>query len=135
MKKLDARTQKALETIGCGDTVRFYDCFEAEVYGKRTFIVQSEFPEIYKEKYVLVKLHGLGKFPIGKLKKVPTFEGDYGDNEIKEALIRCVGTDEPKCEGCPYEKEGPGVCSVKLLKDSNDYIKRIEDWRKERERK
>ena len=127
MKKLDKRTREALDTIKHGDTVMFYDCFEAEVYGKKQFIVQSENPEIYGG-HVLVKLHGLGKFPIGKLKLVPSVEVcSYDEVKMITALKLCAGSEFPRCDdGCPYQELGIGNCAIQLLKDSNDYIERME---------
>lgn len=126
MRKLDERTKRALDTISHGDTVRFYDCFEAQVYKDKTFIVQSLQPEIYQGKHVLVKLHGLGKFPIGKLVRVATVDIEYGDDEIQEGLRACINTgDGPHCGNCPFNKLGLPTCMEELLRQCDDFISRI----------
>lgn len=125
-QKMDERTRRALDTISYGDVVRFYDCFEAQVYGEKTFRVMSEEPQIYQERFVMVKLQALGWFPIGKLMKVWSEETTKCDQEVIKGLI-CCDYDIPKCEECPYKDLGVGVCSKILLHDSNVLVKRREN--------
>ena len=127
--KLDERTQKALETISCGDKVKFYDCFEAIVYGDTVFRVMSEHPLIIKNN-VFVKLQHLGLFPIGRLKRVDDCF-IFSEEEMKKAL-RCCAEDvnNPKCDKCPYNVLPTTTCSIQMLKDNNDRIRRIEEFKK-----
>lgn len=126
-QKMDERTRQALETIDYGDIVRFYDCFEAQVYGDKTFRVISEHPIIYQDRYVLVKLQGLGQFPIGRLKKVSNEVPSMSDQEVMNGL-KCCDQSPPDCEHCAYNKYSPAVCSQQLLHDSNVLIRRRDNF-------
>lgn len=128
-QKMDERTRQALNTIEYGDVVRFYDCFEAQVYGEKTFRVISEQPIIYQERYVMVKLQGLGLFPIGRLKKVSNEQPTMSDQEVLKGLI-CCDQETPDCAECPYVKFGPAVCSQQLLHDSNVLVRRRDNAKK-----
>lgn len=127
--KLDERTRHALNTIDYGDVVKFQDCFEAEVYGDKTFRVISEQPIIYQNKYVMVKLQGFEKnndwFQIGNLKKVSTEFLKFSDQEVIKGLI-CCDKPIPDCEKCPYKKITSVRCSSQLLHDSNVLVRRRE---------
>jgi hypothetical protein len=128
-QKMDERTRKALDTIAYGDVVRFYDCFEAQVYGDKTFRVISENPIIYQECHVLVKLQGLGQFPIGRLKKVSNEEPSMCDQEVINGLM-CCDQSPPDCEKCAYNKYSPACCSQQLLHDSNVLLRRRDNFKK-----
>ena len=130
--KLDERTQKALETISCGDMVKFYDCFEAIVYGDTKFRVISEHPIIQNERYVFVKLQHLGLFPIGRLKKVED-PFTFSDEEIRKGLVCCTLDENCKnCEECPYKILGKPNCHAKVTTDSSLLVKRINAYYSER---
>ena len=131
--KLDEKTQKALDTICNGDKVIFYDCFEALVYKNDTFHVTSEHPRIEHSKYgthVLVLLSNLGWFPIGKLKRIDD-DFIFSDTEMKKAL-HCCGDDVefPDCENCPYNVLPKATCSIQMIKDNNDRVRRHEEYLK-----
>ncbi|MBQ3115466.1 MAG: hypothetical protein IJC07_00385 [Clostridia bacterium] len=130
MKKketISAKMRLALDTIGYGDDVRFVNCFEAQVYGERTFKVMSEAPIISKTKYgtsILVRLQHLGLFPIEKLKLVQS-NVFTNDEKAKKGLHCCIDSNCPECE---YAKYGP-LCIPELHKDLQAYAKRIESYR------
>ncbi len=133
IQKLDERTTKALATIAYGDKVKFYDCFEAVVYGDKTFRVMSENPIIStnsKNGYrsVMVKLQGLGLFPIGRLIRVSEDEG-FSDLEIRKGLICCTSTPEnPRCEECPFYRLGTPGCYQTMDRLTEDLIRRLDNY-------
>lgn len=128
-ERISERLRKALDTIKHGDRVRFYDCFEAQIYKDKTFYVISENPMIYETKYgveVMVKLQGLGLFPLERLVRVEE-PCEFSDEEIRKALVCCTKA-EPDCVNCPYKFLGASVCSARMDKDSENLLRRIETF-------
>ena len=136
MKKkeiIDAKTRKALDTIGYGDDVQFVDCFEAQVYGEKTFKVMSEEPQIIRNRYgtfVTVRLQHLGWFPIDKLKLVRS-NIPSDEEKAKNGLCCCL---HGNCSECDYRNYG-FACIDYLHKDLSLYAEKIENFRSRKEAK
>ena len=123
-QKIDKKTSIALDTIHYGDVVKFKDCFETQIYGDRTFRVISEAPIINKDKFVTVRLQGLGWVLINKLELAEFISKDEkSDQEVIKAL-QCCDKSEPDCADCPYNNIEATLCHRILLHDSDVLIHR-----------
>ena len=126
-EKIDAKLRALLDTIGFGDDVKFVDCYEAQVYGDKTFKVMSEEPVVKEIKggaYIMVRLQHLGWFPIQKIKLVQS-NVFTNDEKAKKGLCCCI---HANCCECEYAKYGI-LCTAELHKDLQAYVKRIDSYR------
>lgn len=80
VKRLDERTKVAVVRIKPGDTVKLSGCFEAEIFGEKTFTVASGPLRNLMGKY-LFYLKGIGWYEAGRLKKV---EPQGEENAVKD---------------------------------------------------